>query len=75
MSDQSMVLIDEMVLPEMGAEVQAAQLDISMMASLAGRERSRAEWGRIVEAAGLQINDVLTYEEDLGESVIVVALS
>ena len=75
MSDHSVILIDEMVLPEVGAEVQASQLDISMMASLAGRERSRTDWSRIVEAAGLRINDVLTYEEDLGESVIVVTSS
>lgn len=74
MSDQSVILIDEIVLPEVGLGVQAAQLDISMMASLAGRERSRADWREIVEAAELRIDDVLTYEEDLGESVIVAVV-
>ena len=72
MSDSATILLDEIVMPEVGAGVQAAQLDISMMASLAGKERSLAEWRDIVDAAKLEIQEVLMYGEDLGESVIVV---
>ena len=74
MSSKSAILIDEIVLPDVGAQWQAAQLDISMMASLAGRERSERDWKRVVEEAGLQIKDIFAYDEELGDGVIEVIL-
>ena len=45
MSYDSAILIDEIVLPEIGVQQQAAQLDTDMMASLTGRgeERGKSE--------------------------------
>lgn len=74
MSYKSAILIDEIVLPDVGAQWQAAQLDIGMMASLAGRERSRGDWKRVVEEAGLRIKDINAYDEEVGDSIIAVVL-
>ena len=74
MSQSSTVLIDEMVLPRVGAAWQAAQLDIALMASLAGRERSEADWRALVVKAGLSITSMELYEEMMGDTVIVVGI-
>ena len=74
MSQDSAILIDEMVLPRVGAAWQAAQLDIAMMASLAGRERGEADWRAVVVEAGLCIRSMELYEETMGDTVIVVEL-
>nr|UZP47903.1 putative O-methyltransferase [Cladonia uncialis subsp. uncialis] len=74
MSCDSAILIDEIVLPDVDTQWQAAQLDISMMASLAGRERSETEWRKVVDAAGLKIEQILAYDEEMGDKVIVVML-
>ena len=74
MSQSSTILIDEMVLPRVGAAWQAAQLDIALMASLAGRERSEADWRALVVRAGLSIRSMELYEETMGDTVIVVEI-
>ncbi|KAL8729060.1 MAG: hypothetical protein Q9166_004977 [cf. Caloplaca sp. 2 TL-2023] len=72
MSKESTILIDEIVLLDVGAQWQAAQLDMGMMASLAGRERTKADWERVVEGAGLTIKGISVYEDEIGSSIIVV---
>lgn len=62
MSPKSTIFIDEKVLPNVGAPLKTVQLDISMMASLAGRERSEGDWKKIVEAAELKIAELVTYD-------------
>ena len=68
------ILIDEIVLPDVGAQWQAAQLDIGMMASLARRERSKGDWKRVVEESGLRIKDIIAYDDEVGDSIIFVVL-
>lgn len=70
MGKDSVLLIDDMVLPDSGTHWHAAQLDIVMMAALAARERTRAQWEALVPRAGLRIRDVFRYTESLGDSVI-----
>ncbi|MCJ1355674.1 MAG: hypothetical protein MMC33_005666 [Icmadophila ericetorum] len=72
MTDESVILIDEMILPEKGTHWRAAQLDITMMSCLAALERSKNQWHTLIEAAGLKIAKVYTYTEELQDSIIVV---
>jgi demethylsterigmatocystin 6-O-methyltransferase len=71
MNEDSVILIDEMVLPETGAHWHAAQIDINMMAHLASMERTAAQWHELLGAAGLSIKGIHRYFKYIGESVIV----
>ncbi|KAK2606306.1 hypothetical protein QQS21_003237 [Conoideocrella luteorostrata] len=70
MGPDSLLLIDDMVLPNEGAHWQATQLDIHMMTVLGSRERSKAQWETLIARAGLQINAIHEYTESLGDSII-----
>ena len=51
----SKILLNEFIMPDQGASLIAAQLDIAMMTVLAGQERTESQFKEIVEAAGLKI--------------------
>ena len=71
MSADSVILIDDMIIPNQGADWRAAQLDLTMMASLAGVERTEKQWRQLLNTAGLQIKQICTYTLGLGDSIIV----
>lgn len=74
MSSHSAILIDEKVLPRVGVPLQIAQLDVAMMASLAGRERNEEDWRTVVSAADLEIQEIIAYQEQTKDKVIVIVL-
>ncbi|KAL9114556.1 MAG: hypothetical protein Q9187_007459 [Circinaria calcarea] len=74
MSADSAILIDEKILPETNTHWHAAQLDIAMMASLASIERSEKQWRALLDEAGLKLQAVYTYTQDLRDSVIVAVV-
>lgn len=55
-----------MVLPKVGTAWQAGHLDISMMASLVGKQRWEADWKEVVAGAGLSVRSVEVYEATIG---------
>ncbi|KAL4945003.1 hypothetical protein BDV06DRAFT_232179 [Aspergillus oleicola] len=69
---ESLILIDEVIIPETGVPWQAAMMDIMMMQSLGGIERTRQEWEQLVDQAGLKI--IETYQYDGKEQAIQVAV-
>ncbi|KAJ5106317.1 hypothetical protein N7456_002992 [Penicillium angulare] len=72
LADDSLILIDDMVLPNAGVHWQAAQLDILMMTTLAARERTQDQWYHLLESAGLKVNSIHTYTSSLKDSIIEV---
>ncbi|KAM7205938.1 hypothetical protein V8F33_000768 [Rhypophila sp. PSN 637] len=61
----SRLLIDEGVIPDTGASWEATGLDIMLSGLLSSRERTRAEWTRLLEEkAGLKINHIYHYLGD-----------
>ena len=44
------------------------------MAISAGRERTKADWEKVEEGAGLKLDEILVYDEEVGDSVIAVKL-
>lgn len=70
-ADDSLILIDDMVLPNQGAHWLAATLDLMVMSSLGAMERSEQQWQTLLEAAGFRIRHIFTYTQDLRDSVIV----
>lgn len=72
MGSESKIVIDEIVFPETGAPWQAAYMDLTMLGALGGIERTREEFGRIMDRAGLKISNMHRYD-DKGLSVILAA--
>ncbi|KAJ4350204.1 uncharacterized protein N0V89_008825 [Didymosphaeria variabile] len=69
---ESLLVIDEVVLPDEKLPWQAAYMDLTMMASLGGVERTKKEFEMLLEAAGLQILEVHRYDAKM-QSVIIAA--
>ena len=71
MTSESVIIIDDMVIADTGAHWRATQLDIPMLAVVAGVERTMGQWKALLDDAGLNITEVKTYTDDLRDSVIV----
>ena len=74
MTPDSVLLIDEMVLPDTKAHIDAVSMDITMLAAFAGMERSEAQWRQVIDEAGLIFVDQYVYNPLSHESVIKVRL-
>lgn len=70
MAQDSIILIDENVLPDVGASWKQAQKDIQMMSVLAAVERSVSQWHELLMLAGLRVRKIHTYDDDIGDSII-----
>ncbi|KAJ4382217.1 hypothetical protein N0V86_002550 [Didymella sp. IMI 355093] len=71
LSSESRIVIDEVVLPDTNVPWQCAFMDLTMSSSLGGCERSRDEWDKLLSRAGLQIEEIHTYDDVRRHSVIV----
>lgn len=71
MTADSVILIDEMIIPRTNANWRTTQLDITMMVCLASQERTREQWDRLLDSAGLKIVDIYTYCAETQDSIIV----
>ena len=65
MAGDSLLLIDEMVIPTKGAHKIAMQLDMTMYSNLASEERTEKRWKELLDAAGFKIEEVYTYQDEL----------
>ena len=71
MTADSVIIIDEMVIPSQNVPWRAAQLDITMMTCLAAQERTQKQFEAVLTSAGLKLVKVLRYTEELGDSILV----
>ncbi|KAI1128578.1 S-adenosyl-L-methionine-dependent methyltransferase [Nemania abortiva] len=71
MSTSSVLIIDEMIIPNTGANPRSALQDLTMMTTLASAERTERQWDELLGRAGLVILSKLCYNEKTGESVII----
>ena len=74
MGPNSVVLVDEIVLANDTTHWQAAQLDITMMASVAAMERSHSQWLSLLDYAGLNLELVLQYTEESAQSLMILKI-
>ncbi|KAL8948572.1 MAG: hypothetical protein Q9222_005240, partial [Ikaeria aurantiellina] len=72
MAEDSVILIDEIVLPNVGAPTMATGLDLTMMSHNAGGERSEAQWKQMLGSVGLEVKGTWKYDEEEGDSVMLV---
>ncbi|KAK3297914.1 O-methyltransferase-domain-containing protein [Chaetomium fimeti] len=70
----SRVLIDELVVPDQGADAWVAGQDLNMMLLFGGMERRRDDWTALLDRAGLKMVDIKTYAPVRRSSIIVAML-
>ncbi|KAF2706181.1 S-adenosyl-L-methionine-dependent methyltransferase [Pleomassaria siparia CBS 279.74] len=74
LSSNSTIIIDELVLPDRvdgSTGMEGASMDILLMASLAGQERTGTDWHELLRGEGLAIREVKQYSHR-GHSVLFV---
>ena len=69
----SKIILNELVLPDQGCGLVAAQVDLTMMVCLAATERSESQWHEVVDGAGLKIEKIWTHLPE-SESIIELVL-
>lgn len=72
MGEDSVLLIDDKVLPNKGVHRHAAMLDIAMIAQTGSLERTINQWNALLDQGGCKILDIFTYSEEY-DSILVVA--
>lgn len=55
MTEQSMLLINELILPDANVPLYPAQLDLSMMAIFSSLERTQKHWLELLDSAGFEV--------------------
>ena len=70
MGPESVMLIDEMILPTTGVNNMAASVDMTMLTALAGMERTEAQWRNTLEEVGLEVVSTFPYSPKNFEGVI-----
>ncbi|KAH9842081.1 sterigmatocystin 8-O-methyltransferase [Teratosphaeria destructans] len=74
MAADSILIIDETVVPDTDMAVQVAAIDMVMMALPAAQERSQGMWRELVEGrVGMRVREIRTYDEQTRDSLILVA--
>jgi demethylsterigmatocystin 6-O-methyltransferase len=72
MDADSRIILDEMMLPETGAQWQETATDLAMMAALGSKERTGSQWDALVASAGCKILETFTYSWPIENAVQVV---
>ncbi|KAJ5674339.1 uncharacterized protein N7477_004273 [Penicillium maclennaniae] len=70
----SLILLDEMVLPSEHVDEASTQADLTMMAFHSSMERSEEQWANLVGAVGLKIKKVVLYAPGFNLGVVACGL-
>ncbi|KAI1370511.1 S-adenosyl-L-methionine-dependent methyltransferase [Hypoxylon crocopeplum] len=71
MDRDSLLLIDELVLPDKGAHRYETQLDLTMLAMLNAEARTQTHWTQLLAEVGFEVKEIVFYEEEAREAVII----
>ncbi|KAI5864895.1 S-adenosyl-L-methionine-dependent methyltransferase [Durotheca rogersii] len=71
MTPDSLLVIDEMIIPNQHASQRSTLQDMTMMVSLASAERTERQWDALLDRAGLVVVQKTAYNTTTGESIIV----
>ena len=58
----SKIPINDIAIPDEGADSISTAVDIIMLATVASRERTEADWTKLLESVGLRVLNIWTYE-------------
>lgn len=71
MAGHSYLLIDEIILADEGASKTETQLDLTMLSVLNGEARTESRWRELLTASGLEVQQIVYYNEGAREAVII----
>ncbi|KAI1452828.1 S-adenosyl-L-methionine-dependent methyltransferase [Annulohypoxylon moriforme] len=71
MDDNSLILIDELVLPDRGAHRYETQLDLAMLSMLNAEARTKTHWHQLLTESGFEVKDIVLYEKEAREAIII----
>ncbi|KAB8270004.1 S-adenosyl-L-methionine-dependent methyltransferase [Aspergillus minisclerotigenes] len=74
LGEDSLILLDEMVLPSQRVDEASTQHDLTMMTFHSSMERSEEQWAKLVGAVGLKIKKVVPYAPGYNLGVVVCGL-
>lgn len=74
MTEESILLVDEMILPESEVNLFAASVDMSMLTAFASMERTETQWRTIFDEEGLEVVNSYIYNPITYEGVLDVRL-
>ena len=67
----SVVIVDDVVMPQVGASWKQSSMDLAMMTMLAAVERTENHFAQLLQESGLKLRNVVTYDKDYGDSFII----
>lgn len=70
MTDESTLLLDEIVVPDRDASWYITQTDLAMMVQFSATERTESQWKQLLAEAGLKVKGITTYTHSFRLSVI-----
>ncbi|KAF2872423.1 S-adenosyl-L-methionine-dependent methyltransferase [Massariosphaeria phaeospora] len=73
MAPDSLLYIDEIVLPNRGAGKLETQLDMTMLCMLNGEARTESHWYGLLEGLGFKVKDIVMYQNEGCEGIIVAS--
>jgi len=73
MSADSVVVLDEIVVPEQNSHFWPTTMDIQMLTLFGSMERTADQWDKIFDLAGLRASKVQTYAPVMRASIIFAA--
>lgn len=74
MGKDSLILLDEMVLPNHNVDWFATQTDLTMLAAFGSMERTEAQWKSLLDGVGLKVRRIVTYTHAFRLSIIAASL-
>ncbi|KAI0479724.1 S-adenosyl-L-methionine-dependent methyltransferase [Xylaria cf. heliscus] len=75
MTEQSVLIIDEIAFPEKNAKGQATEHDIEVMICVGGVERTEGQWTSLLSDVGLNVHEIVKYDDDYEDALIIAGLS
>ncbi|KAI1179302.1 S-adenosyl-L-methionine-dependent methyltransferase [Nemania sp. FL0916] len=74
MEPDSIILLDEWILPDTKANIDAVSMDLTMLTAFAGGERTERQWRSIIGEVGLELVKTYVYNAVSHEHVLDVRL-
>ena len=70
MGPRSVLLIDELVIPNTGASRISVQLDMTMMSVFGATERTESDWRRLLHEVGFEVRKIHRYDPEIEYGIL-----
>ena len=70
MAADSVIILDEAVVPETGVDSKIVNRDVVMLSFACSLERTEEHWRQLLGGVGLRIRNVVCYDEETKDSLI-----